>query len=91
MDTYEGSIYDPDMMHKYLYANGNSVTYSDPSGNFSAVTMVVGMAINDVFTATYNLNLIGLMSGISNMAVHAVLGDQGMDLKKYQEIRVVRK
>ena len=23
MDTYEGSIYDPDTLHKYLYANGN--------------------------------------------------------------------
>ena len=33
MDTYEGSIYDPDTLHKYLYANGNPVTYSDPSGN----------------------------------------------------------
>ena len=26
MDTYEGSIYDPDTLHKYLYANGNPVT-----------------------------------------------------------------
>lgn len=33
MDTYEGSIYDPDTLHKYMYANGNPVTYSDPSGN----------------------------------------------------------
>ncbi len=32
MDTYEGSIYDPDTLHKYLYANGNPVKYSDPSG-----------------------------------------------------------
>ncbi len=27
MDTYERSIYDPDTLHKYLYANGNPVTY----------------------------------------------------------------
>lgn len=42
MDTYEGSIYDPDSLHKYLYANGNPVKYSDPRGNlfdFSTVTL----------------------------------------------------
>ena len=27
MDTYEGSIYDLDTLHKYLYANRNPVTY----------------------------------------------------------------
>ena len=46
MDTYEGSIYDPDTLHKYLYANGNPVTYSDPSGNmfdFSSTTLATGI------------------------------------------------
>ena len=37
MDTYEGSIYDPDTLHKYLYANGNPVKYSDPTGNMAQV------------------------------------------------------
>ena len=41
--TYERSIYDPDPPHKYLYANENPITYSDLSGNFSAVTMAAGM------------------------------------------------
>ena len=46
MDTYEGSIYDPDSLHKYLYANGNPVKYNDPSGNFfSAVEAFVGTLI----------------------------------------------
>lgn len=36
MDTYQGSIFDPTSLHKYLYANANPITYSDPSG-FSTI------------------------------------------------------
>ena len=75
MDTYEGSVYDPDTLHKYLYANGNPVKYSDPSGNFSAVTMAAGMAINDCLTTTYNVHLMGILSGLSNMAINSILGE----------------
>ena len=36
-DTYQGDINDPVSLHKYLYANANPVTYSDPSGNNAIV------------------------------------------------------
>ena len=32
MDSYQGSIYEPVTLHKYLYANANPVMYTDPSG-----------------------------------------------------------
>lgn len=32
MDTYQGSIFEPATLHKYLYANANPVMYTDPSG-----------------------------------------------------------
>jgi RHS repeat-associated protein len=35
-DTYEGSLADPMSLHKYLYGNANPVTYTDPTGLFSA-------------------------------------------------------
>ena len=35
-DTYEGSLSDPISLHKYLYGNANPVTYTDPTGLFSA-------------------------------------------------------
>lgn len=35
MDSYQGSIYDPVTLHKYLYANANPVMYTDPSGYMS--------------------------------------------------------
>ena len=35
-DTYEGRLSDPITLHKYLYGNANPVTYTDPTGLFSA-------------------------------------------------------
>lgn len=35
IDTYQGSIFEPVTLHKYLYANANPVMYSDPSGYMS--------------------------------------------------------
>lgn len=40
MDSYQGSVYAPVSLHKYLYANANPVMYTDPSGY---MTFVVGM------------------------------------------------
>lgn len=39
MDSYQGSIYDPVTLHKYLYANANSVMYTEPSG-YSSIAEV---------------------------------------------------
>ena len=32
MDSYQGSMYDPVGLHKYLYAGANPVQYTDPTG-----------------------------------------------------------
>ena len=82
MDTYEGSIYDPDTLHKYMYANGNPVMYTDPTGNFSMAAQAAAMAINDTISAAYNLHLTGLLSGIINMAAQSYLGGEEFDLVK---------
>ncbi len=81
MDTYEGSIYGPDTLHKYMYANGNPVTYSDPSGNFaSAVGGLVATTINTVMNNFQTLNAMGIISGLTNSAITAFLGGSDMEI-----------
>ncbi len=83
MDTYEGSIYDPDTLHKYLYANGNPVKYSDPSGNFfSAVGTLVATTISTVYNNFDTLNAMGIISGLTNSAITAFLGGSDMEITK---------
>ncbi len=83
MDTYEGSIYDPDTLHKYLYANGNPVTYSDPSGNFfSAVGTLVATTISTVYNNFDTLNVMGIISGLTNSTITAFLGGSDMEITK---------
>ncbi len=75
MDTYEGSIYDPDTLHKYLYANGNPVTYGDPSGNmFDFSSTAMGMGIQNVLNNAVQISYRGLMCGLINMTLTAVMG-----------------
>ncbi len=74
MDTYEGSIYDPDTLHKYLYANGNPVTYSDPSGNmFDLSSTAMGMGIQNVLNSAVQISYRGVMCGLTNMTLTAVM------------------
>lgn len=61
-DSYAGSVYDPVSLHKYLYANSNPVTYSDPSGYYADVmAATVGMA---EIAGTIQLNAIGILNSV---------------------------
>ena len=76
MDTNEGSIYDPDTLHKYLYANGNPVTYSDPSGNmFGAVLTGVGLQSEDsrINAISFNIGMEVLKKAWAVASVENVL------------------
>ena len=52
-DTYQGTINDPVSLHKYLYANANPVTYSDPSGY---VSLAVGLKF-DIDNTNYCMSI----------------------------------
>ena len=52
MDSYSGSIDDPVSLHKYLYANANPVSNSDPSG------------YNTVAECETSMGIIGQLNGI---------------------------
>ena len=47
MDTYQGSIFDPTSLHKYLYANADPVMNVDPTGYFTLADISVSQAISD--------------------------------------------
>ena len=89
MDSYQGSIYDPVSLHKYLYANANPVTYVDPSG-YNSNTLVAQMITLDIkcrlITQAYQVafkTLIGMVVGGALGALDSYLG--GNDLQQIQE------
>jgi len=59
-----GNNQDPVTLHKYLYANADPVTYTDPTGNFSMGSMMsaigtMGSLANTAMTAYDVFNLLG--------------------------------
>jgi RHS repeat-associated protein len=85
-DAYQGSVYDPVSLHKYLYANANPVMYSDPSGYKTSLgEMVTAFAIQAELAiceamANHSAMMIfnGLIGGVIS-AVDAGLGGASVD------------
>ncbi len=48
MDTYEGVPSDPASIHKYLYANANPLSFSDPSGNTPILSLLGGSVLSNL-------------------------------------------
>ena len=56
MDSYQGGIYDPVSLHKYLYANANPVKYSDPSGYFSLAESTIATSIQSTLNSIHQIH-----------------------------------
>ena len=56
MDSYQGSLYDPVSLHKYLYANANPVMYTDPTGYFSLAEFSIADGIQSTLNSMHQLN-----------------------------------
>jgi large repetitive protein len=54
-DDYSGQIEDPISLHKYLYANANPVNKTDPTGYFSLLDVLSGIAIAGFVISYYSL------------------------------------
>ena len=57
MDSYQDGVYDPVSLHKYLYANANSVMFTEPSGYYSLAETSTAQAVNSILDkakATYD-------------------------------------
>ena len=67
MDSYEGSIDDPVSLHKYLYADANPVSNSDPSGYNTVAELETATGIQGVLRQIATPNpkaLLDLVGGI---------------------------
>ena len=58
MDSYAGNGMDPITLHKYLYANANPVTNSDPTGYFSLAECSVVQSIQGILSDMHQIALL---------------------------------
>ena len=80
MDTWQGDLYEPVTLHKYLYANANPVKYKDPSGMFSLPECNIASAIGAELYQNQNVIL-----GMSATQVNLYGIPQGFYLKGHSE------
>ena len=78
MDSYQGNLYDPVSLHKYLYANANPVMNTDPTGYFALGELVTCTSISEVFSRSVGflaLNALkGAIVGATVSAIDSILG-----------------
>ena len=82
-DTYSGNTNSPVTLHKYLYANANPVTYSDPSGycgviveaKYVAEVAVIGFSF--ILMATALVGAINSMSGVMTNVITGIVDGIG--------------
>lgn len=68
MDTYQGSIFEPATLHKYLYANANPVMYFDPSGYCG----IVAEYSYDVGVMRKGMELISQLKGLTIVVANTI-------------------
>ena len=93
MDSYEGSIDDPVSLHKYLYADANPVSNSDPSGYNTVAELEATTGIQGILRQIATPNpkaLVDLVGGIIDVGrdVISTIKDgkeQGLEAEKIAE------
>lgn len=54
MDSFEGRLSDPGSLHKYLYAHGDPINNSDPSGKETLLSVSVASTIGNSLHSNYD-------------------------------------
>ena len=79
MDSYQGSIYDPVTLHKYLYANANPVMYTDPSGYFSIAESSIATSIQSTLNTMHQMK--GLVKLVKWADAMCTVYDTAMEIR----------
>ncbi|MBO5087696.1 MAG: DUF2380 domain-containing protein, partial [Lachnospiraceae bacterium] len=79
MDSYQGSIYDPVTLHKYLYANANPVMYTDPSGYFSIAESSIATSIQSTINSLHQMT--GLVKIVKWADAMCTVYDTAMEIR----------
>ena len=82
MDPYQGSLFDPVSLHKYLYANANPIMYSDPTGYYSLGEMSIAMNIQTALDDLYNVHISAMISGLTSMTYTILKGGGAEEVLK---------
>jgi fibro-slime domain-containing protein/RHS repeat-associated protein len=65
MDAYEGSIFEPNSLHKYLYVHADPLNNTDPTGHFAmAMEAEATMSTMGVLYAMGGLIMLGLLATV---------------------------
>ncbi|RLA08078.1 MAG: hypothetical protein DRQ54_04680, partial [Gammaproteobacteria bacterium] len=67
-DPFQGVNSNPLSLHKYLYANANPVTFSDPSGMFSIVEFSIASTTLGTIQKSYNKMLFNILKSSAKIA-----------------------
>jgi RHS repeat-associated protein len=74
-DTFQGNINDPISLHDCIYANGNPVIFTDPSGKFSIAEFSAAESIRNT--------LAGIQANAGGYLISAALSDGEYGLKEF--------
>ena len=84
-DSYEGNVYDPASLHKYLYVGADPTNKIDPSGN-SSVALVATVTIGSVISAMAIVKFLAIGVGVAaatcflDLVGTSILREEGFDV-----------
>jgi len=58
-DGWEGDIFDPESLHKYVYVENDPVDMIDPSGRFGVFSISISLSIHSILIGIYGGYLLG--------------------------------